>query len=80
MSILVSCRERHSATPTTLVLFLLVVAALAIFAGCAVDNDGGTRPITGLAADCKGCHTDKDMLVASAAPDTSTGSESSGEG
>lgn len=80
MSILGNCRARHLVASTTLFLLLLVAAAVAIFAGCAVDNDGGPRPITGLAADCKGCHTDKDMLIATAAPDTSSGTEPSGEG
>ncbi len=62
-------------------LLVVLVAVLALFAGCAKDNDGGLRPHgDGLVANCEGCHSDKDMLIATAEPDTATVPESSGEG
>ncbi len=80
MSIEGTLRAHPRVALVATILLLLAAATVAIFAGCAVDNDGGIRPNGNLAADCKGCHTDKEMLIATAAPDTSTGSESSGEG
>jgi len=80
MPILKSSPLRHTAGPWV-VLFFLVAALLALLAGCS-SNDGGTRPKTAetLTADCVGCHTDRDMLEATAAPAPPTSTEGSGEG
>ena len=59
-----------------------IIAALIIFViACSEDDSAPTQPgaPTTNIADCIGCHTDGDMLVATAIEDTSS-STPSGEG
>jgi hypothetical protein len=59
----------------------LLTITLLVSLGCAKDNADSTGPeTTGAVADCEGCHTSKDMLITSAAPDTTTPPENPGAG
>lgn len=59
-------------------LFLLPILLLLLI-GCG-DNDDGTGVVAATdRGDCVGCHTSKDMLVATTAPDTSSGGDETGE-
>jgi hypothetical protein len=60
---------------------LYLVLTLVVALGCAKDNtstgpDDQGSPV----ADCEGCHTSREMLINSAAPDTTTPPGDSGEG
>lgn len=61
-------------------IFTIIFPAFFIVS-CETDNSGTNDPDppVGNVSDCIGCHTDSDMLQATAVADTSSGS-SSGEG
>lgn len=61
----------------------VILAAMIVWvAGCAVDNDDGLgpNPPGSTTGTCKDCHMSKEMLVATAAPDTTPPAEDPGEG
>lgn len=77
-----SGRIRAWGGPRLSAIALLLAVALAITAGCAVDNDDGLGPGPpgSMKGTCKDCHSSKEMLVATAAPDTTPPAENPGEG
>ncbi|MBD3163073.1 MAG: hypothetical protein GF346_11665 [Candidatus Eisenbacteria bacterium] len=65
----------------------ILCSFLAVFlvlggSGCAEDNDDATGPgeVTSKTDDCKGCHTSKEKLVATADPPPPPPEEEPGEG
>lgn len=68
-----------SALSRPLAIFAALVFAVLI--GCSEESDVGiTDPGGGGGTDCVGCHTDREALLATADPDTTTPGEDPGEG
>ncbi|GAB4328552.1 MAG: hypothetical protein Kow0074_24580 [Candidatus Zixiibacteriota bacterium] len=59
------------------IALVILVAGLALVAGCS-DDDGPTG--SAQTGSCVDCHTSKDQILATAEPDTGGGGEDSGEG
>ena len=62
-------------------LACVIIAYAGLLAGCS-DDDGPSGVIedTATKSDCQGCHLDKEMLIATAAPDTLPPPEDGGAG
>jgi hypothetical protein len=63
-------------------IFIFLVVGLFIWS-CSEDEDKppvGSEPTEELADDCIGCHTDEDLLKATALPDEDPSGDPSGEG
>ncbi|MBK6911423.1 MAG: hypothetical protein IPK53_11915 [bacterium] len=63
-----------------LLILALVISLVWLTTGCEDDEDNATTQPSASTADCYGCHTNQEMLEATAAPDTSEAPENPGEG
>lgn len=66
------------AVPGRAGLLFLAILALALWQGCAEEK--ATNPDNVVSDQCTACHTSKDRLIATAAPDTTPPPENPGEG
>ena len=55
-------------------VILLIGLLMVLYLACSKESPNSPPPTT-QEADCVGCHTNKDLLVATAEEDTSSGSE-----
>ncbi len=71
-----------SPIPIQRLLPILLAAVVGFVTGCSDSSDGPSGPDgnTVQKSDCAGCHLDKDMLIATASPDTLPPPEDSGAG
>ena len=61
-------------------ILLLLTVIVALVAGCASEKPGGPTTLAGGQTGCVACHTNQQSLIATASEDTTSSTETPGEG